>query len=262
MLDRAVAGIIYFSLGGNFRSADLPESTLNAFVNVFSSMRDVLVMWKFETVDLKERHAHNIVIGPSMPQQEILSHKNLRAFITHGGLLSLMEAVHYGKPVIGVPIFNDQKFNMAQASSQGYGITLDYGNITESSLQTAIDAIFNDTSYRENAERMSANFKDSPIKALDKAVWYVDHVINSKGAHHLRTAATKLSFVQIHLIDQIFFALMLIYAVIVALSKAVKFTKEKFQKRSKFTFSSSSQTHTSKKAAVAAIAKRNKLKAN
>lgn len=217
MLDRAIAGIIYFSLGGNFRSADLPESTLDAFVNVFSSMRDVLVLWKFETVDLKERHAHNIVIGPSMPQQEILSHKHLRAFITHGGLLSLMEAVHYGKPVIGIPIFNDQKFNMAQAESQGYGITLDYDNITESSLRKAIDAIFNDTSYHENAQRMSARFKDSPIKAIDKAIWYVNHVITSDGAQHLQTSATKLSFIQIHLIDITLLTLVLIGCMIIVL---------------------------------------------
>jgi glucuronosyltransferase len=257
MLDRAVEGIIYFSLGGNFRSADLPESTLNAFVNVFSSMRDVLVMWKFETVDLKERHPHNVVIGPSMPQQEILSHKHLRAFITHGGLLSLMEAVHYGKPVIGIPIFNDQKFNMAQASSQGYGITLNYDNITESSLRTALDTIFNDTSYRENAERMSARFKDNPIKALDKAVWYVEHAINSNGAHHLQMTATKLSFLQIHLIDQIAFAALIIAAVMIALSKAVKLAGEKFQKRKKF-----SPLNTTKKAAVSAVEKRSKLKSN
>lgn len=217
MLDRAIAGIIYFSLGGNFRSADLPESTLDAFVNVFSSMRDVLVLWKFETVDLKERHAHNIVIGPSMPQQEILSHKHLRAFITHGGLLSLMEAVHYGKPVIGIPIFNDQKFNMAQAESQGYGITLDYDNITESSLREAVDAIFNDTSYHENAQRMSARFKDSPIKAIDKAIWYVNHVITSDGAQHLQTSATKLSFIQIHLIDITLLTLVLIGCMIIVL---------------------------------------------
>lgn len=260
MFDRATSGIIYFSLGNNFRSADLPNATLNAFVNVFSSMRDVLVMWKFETIDLKERHAYNIVIGPSMPQQEILSHKNLRAFITHGGLLSLMEAVHYGKPVIGIPIFNDQKFNMAQASSQGYGITLDYDNITEDALRTAINALFNDTSYRENAERMSARFKDSPIKALDKAVWYVEHAIKSNGAHHLQTAATKLSFLQLHLIDQIFFASTFILLIIVALSRCMKFVKGKFQKRSKKI--SSSRTHTSKNAAAVVAAKRNKFKSN
>lgn len=257
MFDKATEGIIYFSLGGNFRSADLPNATLNAFVNVFSSMRDVLVMWKFETIDLKKRHAHNIVIGPSMPQQEILSHKNLRAFITHGGLLSLMEAVKYGKPVIGLPIFNDQKFNMAQAQSQGYGLTLDFDNVTEDALRSALNSLFNNTSYRENAERMSERFKDSPIKSLDLAAWYVEHTIKSDGAHHLQTAATKLSFLQLHLIDQILFASTLILFVIIALSRGMKFVKGKFQKRSK---SSSSRTHTSKNAAAAA--KRNKFKSN
>lgn len=260
MMDRAKFGIIYFSLGGNFRSSDLPPEKLDIFINVFTALKakDIVVLWKFETIDLKERHAHNIVIGPWMPQQEILRHKNLRAFITSGGLLSLMEAVHYGKPVIGMPIFNDQKFNMAQASSQGYGITLDYDNLTEDALTTAIDALFNDTSYRANAERMSAHFKDNPIMAIDKAAWYVEHVITSNGAKHLQTAATKLSFWELHHIDQILFVLVLIMVVIIALLRSTKLVREKFQKRSKSTNNNNSIKG---KAATAAM-RGNKFKSN
>jgi glucuronosyltransferase len=232
-MDKAVNGIIYLSLGGDIKSSDLPMEKLEAFIKVFGSMLDVLVLWKFETIALKDRHSGNIIIGPWMPQQEILQHKNLKVFITQGGLLSSMEALNYGKPMLGIPFYNDHKLNMARAESQGYGLTIDYDTLNEDSLRAAIETIFNDPSYQASAEKLSAVFKDNPIAPIDKAAHYVEHVIRSNGAAHLKTAATKLSLLQIHLIDQIVLALVLIIAATliatVALSSAVQWTKSKFQ---------------------------------
>jgi glucuronosyltransferase len=254
MMNRARLGIIYVSLGGNFRSSDLPKDKLDMFINVFAALNalDIVVLWKFETIELKERHAHNVVIGPWMPQQEILKHKNLRAFITHGGLLSLMEAVHYGKPVIGLPLLADQRRNMARATTQGYGIALDYDNVSEAALRTAIDEAFNDTSYAASAARMSERFKDSPIRAIDRAAWFVEHVMATDGAQHLRTAATELSLWQLHLLDQLLVVALIAGAAITALSSCVKFARGKFQKRTKSTI----------KGRAASVRANNKFKSN
>jgi glucuronosyltransferase len=237
IMDKAVNGIIYLSLGGDIKSSDLPMEKLEAFIKVFGSMIDVLVLWKFETIALKDRHSGNIIIGPWLPQQEILQHKNLKVFITQGGLLSLMEALHYGKPIIGIPFFNDHKLNMARAESQGYGLTIDYDALNEASLREAIETIFNDPSYQSSAEKHSAVVRDNAIAPIDKAVHYVEHVMRSNGAAHLKTAATKLSLSQIHLIDQIAFVLSLLVAAtliaVFVLSKIVLWTRLKFQKRSK-----------------------------
>lgn len=247
-MDKAVNGIIYFSLGGYLKSSDLPEEKLEIFLKVFAQMKNVLVLWKFESVALKERHGHNIIIGPWMPQQEILQHKNLKAFITHGGLLSTMEALYYGKPIIGIPFFNEQRSNVARAVKQGYGVEIEYDSLSEDSLKTAIDNVFNDTSYQSNAEKLSAIFRDNPIEPVDKAVYYIEHVIRTGGASHLKTAATKLSLIELHLIDQIAFIFFLIFITIFTLSKAFKKLRSKFQKRSKLNTIKSS--------------KRNKFKSN
>lgn len=236
-MDKNKKGIIYFSLGSNLKSSDLPNEKLEVFLKVFASMQDVLVLWKFESIALKERHGNNVIIGPWMPQQEILKHENLKVFITHGGPLSTMEALFYGKPIIGIPFFNDQKRNMAKASSRGYGLTLDYDTLDVESLKTAVDSIFNNSSYRESAEKHAEVFKHDPIKPIDKAAHYIEHVIRTNGAPHLKTAATKLSPLQIHLIDQIVFVVAVIATlaliVISSLSKSVKYLKLKFQKRGK-----------------------------
>lgn len=232
-MDRAPNGIIYFSLGATLKSSELPPEKLEVFLKIFEAMNDVLVLWKFESIALKERHFNNIIIGPWLPQQEILKHKKMRAFITHGGLLSMMEAVQYGVPVIGVPFFNNEKLNVARAVGQGYGISLDYDTLNEDSLRSAVHAIYNDTSYKLNAERLSAVFRDNPIKAIDKAVYYIEHVIRTGGAAHLKTAATKLSFIQIHLLDQVAFVIAIILIALIGLSKGVQWLRSKFQKRGK-----------------------------
>lgn len=228
-------GIVYFSLGGNIKSSDLPMEKLEIILRIFESMKDILVLWKFESVALKERHGNNIIIGPWLPQQQILQHKNLKVFITHGGMLSMMEALNYGKPIIGMPLLDEQKFNVERAVRQGFGLSVDYDTLSEESLKTAIDTIFNDPSYQEKAEQLAEIFKDTPIKPIDKAAHYVEHVIRTGGAAHLQSAATKLSLLQIHLIDQIALALALITSItliaIFALSKGMKWLKKKFQKR-------------------------------
>jgi glucuronosyltransferase len=224
-------------LGAEIKSSDLPMEKLKAFLSVFASMKDVLVLWKFETIALKDRQAGNIIIGPWMPQQEILKHKNLKVFITQGGLLSSMEALFYSKPIIGVPFFNDHKLNVARAEIQGYGLTIDYDALNEDSLRETIKSIFNDASYQENAEKLSKVFNDNAIAPISKAVHYVEHVIRTNGAAHLKTTATKLSLFQIHLIDQFIFALTLpmiiILIAIFVLSTSVKWMRMKYQKRGK-----------------------------
>ena len=72
-----------------------------------------------------------------------LAHPNVRLFITHGGLLSTQEAIHRGVPLVGIPIFADQHYNLARIVSAGIGIKLDYENITTESVTWALNEVLN-----------------------------------------------------------------------------------------------------------------------
>ena len=67
----------------------------------------------------------------------------MKIFLTHGGLLSTMEAVYHGVPLVGIPIMVDQKMNMALAVSNEYGIEVPYKELTENSLTQALDQVLN-----------------------------------------------------------------------------------------------------------------------
>lgn len=65
-------------------------------------------------------------------------------FITHGGLLSFIEAVHYGVPIIGIPIFLDQFINTNKASNNGFGIKVDLSYNVPQDLKFAIQEMLKD----------------------------------------------------------------------------------------------------------------------
>jgi glucuronosyltransferase len=62
----------------------------------------------------------------------------VKLFITHGGLLSTQEAITHGVPMLGIPIFGDQHLNMRKSEKSGYGILLEFNNITIDSVLWAI----------------------------------------------------------------------------------------------------------------------------
>lgn len=73
----------------------------------------------------------------------ISAHKNCKAFISHGGMLSVQEAIHFGVPLLGFPFFGDQPMNLAFVDAKGIGIKMDFDKITYESLYQALYEILN-----------------------------------------------------------------------------------------------------------------------
>lgn len=63
------------------------------------------------------------------------------AFLSHGGLLSTLEATYNGVPVVGIPFYGDQRNNMANLVARGMGIVLQYNNITKQSVLEALHTV-------------------------------------------------------------------------------------------------------------------------
>ncbi|XP_036332575.1 UDP-glycosyltransferase UGT4-like [Rhagoletis pomonella] len=90
-LDDAEHGAIYFSFGTMINSKDMPAEKLDIFLNVFRQLKQ-RILWKFENDSIPNLPA-NVRIKDWLPQNDILEHPNMRAFISHGGLFGLQEAV-------------------------------------------------------------------------------------------------------------------------------------------------------------------------
>lgn len=69
-------------------------------------------------------------------------------FVTHGGMLSTMEAIYHEVPLIGIPLFGDQVFNIKNLMTKGNAIQVDLQSLTGKSFQNAINKILRNSAYK------------------------------------------------------------------------------------------------------------------
>ncbi|KAL3270170.1 hypothetical protein HHI36_009227 [Cryptolaemus montrouzieri] len=201
ILDNAVNGVVYFSMGSNLQSSQMPKETLAALLGAFSKLKET-VLWKWEDDDLPGK-PDNVVIRKWLPQNDIFAHKNIKLFITHGGIFSTIEAVYHGIPCLAFPIFGDQILNAQRATENGYARWIRFHEITEERVATEIRDLLTNPKYSENVKARSRIMLDKPVSAVDRLVFWVEYVIRHKGADHLRVAGLDLTWYQYLLVDVI-----------------------------------------------------------
>uniref|UniRef100_V5GU86 UDP-glucuronosyltransferase n=1 Tax=Anoplophora glabripennis TaxID=217634 RepID=V5GU86_ANOGL len=230
-LDNATEGVIYFSMGSNLKSKNLPVEKREAILKAFGKRKEK-VLWKWED-DVLPGQPSNIKLGKWLPQQDILAHPNVKLFITHGGLLSTTETVYHGVPIIAIPIFGDQKMNAYNAKEAGYGLILPFTEMTEETLSSALAEILENPKYRENAKERSRIMHDRQVKPLDNAVYWVEYVIRHNGARHLRVPYLELTWYQFYLLDVFLFIFAVIFTVLFVIKKAVSYLCRRSQSKTK-----------------------------
>lgn len=183
------------------RSADMPAEKLKIFLSVFAKLKQ-RVLWKFEDDKLSHLPA-NVKVEKWLPQSDILAHPKVKVFIAHGGLFGMQEAVHHAVPVLGMPFYFDQNPNIQAGIAAGYAIGLDYRHISEKQLELALTELLTNTKYKDNMDRASKIFRDRPLGAMDTAMYWIDYVIEHRGAPHLVAAGVHLPWYQFYLLDVI-----------------------------------------------------------
>lgn len=195
-------------------------------LNVFSKLpQRVLLKWNGAVDEMPE----NVLAIDWLPQQkDILAHKNVRLLITNGGVNSLIEARHYGVPILGIPIYGDQQANINIIVDEGTGVEVAYTDLDETRLTDAIQTLLGSATYSDRALELAGIFRDRPIPPLDLAVYWVEYVLQYRGAKHLQSPTARMGFITFYSLDVIGAAIFLLFRIYITY-KGVRYGYGKFQ---------------------------------
>jgi len=209
IMDSSSQGVILVSFGSAVKPSQMTKERRAIFLEVFSQLEEYTIIWKWDEEEV-EGLPPNVVLSKWLPQQDLLAHPNLRVFVTHGGLLSLQEALYHKTPLVGIPLGNDQKPNLLRAEARGYAVLLDWANLSADLMLQGIQKALVDPEMKASVERQHRLFMDRPMSAQDTAVWWIEHAMRHGGGKHLRPASLDLTFVQYYLLDVIGFILIIL----------------------------------------------------
>jgi MGT family glycosyltransferase len=140
--------LVYLSLG-SLGSADV--DLMRRLVAVLGKTRHRFIVSKGPLADEYELPS-NMWGAAQVPQTNVLPHVDL--VITHGGNNTTVEAFHFGKPMILLPLFWDQYDNAQRVHELGYGVRLSTYSFADEELTGAVDRLLADTALRD---RMANN---------------------------------------------------------------------------------------------------------
>ncbi|GAA4564670.1 glycosyltransferase [Planotetraspora kaengkrachanensis] len=138
--------LVYFSLG-SLGSADV--ELMRRVISVLAGTPHRYIVSKgplHEEIEL----APNMWGAEFLPQTKILPQVDL--VITHGGNNTTTEALHFGKPMIVLPLFWDQYDNAQRVAETGHGVRLDTYGFTDDELVGAVDRLLGDAELRSRLE--------------------------------------------------------------------------------------------------------------
>ena len=82
-----------------------------------------------------------------LPQNDLLGHNNIKAFVSHVGHNSLYESAYHGVPVVAFPLCTDQHGNAKKAEHFGLGLSVNYKSTDAQQLFETLELVINEPRY-------------------------------------------------------------------------------------------------------------------
>lgn len=171
------SALVYLSLG----------SLGGADVELMQRLVDVLATSPHRFIVSKGPQADKITLAPNMVGEQTLPQTNVipqvDLVITHGGNNTTTESLHFGKPMVLLPLFWDQYDNAQRMHELGFGIRLSTYAFTDDELHGAVERLLADTDLRVRLDEIGRN-----IRARDGLTRGAD-IIERVGLDHVRSRA-------------------------------------------------------------------------
>ncbi|XP_061589002.1 UDP-glucuronosyltransferase 1A1-like isoform X1 [Cololabis saira] len=222
-------GFVVFTLGSMV--SEFPEERTSTFLEAFKQIPQK-VIWRYSG-KIPDNMPGNVKMMEWVPQNDLLAHPGVRAFITHAGSHGLFEGLCHAAPMLMMPVAGDQLDNAQKIASRGAGLVLDITTVSAESLLQGLTEVINDARYREKVQELSALHNDRVIDPLDLSVYWTEFVMRHKGAKHLRSAVHDLNWFQYFCLDVIALLAAVVLLVGIVAAKCLKLCLQTLSRKRK-----------------------------
>jgi len=166
--------LIYFSLG-SLGSADvgLMRRVISAL-----AVTDYRIIVSKGPLHAEIELADNMWGAEFLPQTTIMPKVDL--VITHGGNNTVTEAMHFGKPMVLLPLFWDQYDNAQRVDERGFGHRLATYEFTPTELRASVADLLADAALRQRLEAVGADIRSR--NGLEQAAARIEELARSARA--------------------------------------------------------------------------------
>ncbi|KAL3288942.1 hypothetical protein HHI36_003386 [Cryptolaemus montrouzieri] len=220
ILDDAVDGVVYFSLGTNVRFEYLEKNWKQKILQELGKL-PYTVLCKWESDDHPDR-PQNVILRKWFPQQSILGHPNVKVFVTQGGQYSMEDAISNGVPMVVVPFHNDQFVVAQHLTSRGAAETISSESIDFDKLRDTILKVSKNDSYRLKAQELQKILLDKPRPAHEEVAWWCEYIIRHKGAKHLRSPSADIPLYEWLMLDMLAVFIAIVFIIYKLLRKLLQ----------------------------------------
>ncbi|XP_045643205.1 UDP-glucuronosyltransferase 3A1-like isoform X1 [Ursus americanus] len=201
------SGFVLVALGSMvsaFQTQELLREMNSAFAHLSQG-----VIWRYKPSHWPEdiRLSANVKIVDWLPQSDLLAHPRIRLFVTHGGMNSIMEAIQHGVPMVGIPLFGDQPENLNRVEAKKFGVSIQLKQIKAETLALKMKQVIEDKRYKSAAVAASIIRRSHPLTPAQRLVGWIDHILQTGGAAHLKPRALQQPWHEQYLLDVVLFLL-------------------------------------------------------
>jgi MGT family glycosyltransferase len=148
------SALVYFSLG-SLGGADV--ELMQRVVDVLGTTRHRYIVSKGPQAD-RITLPDNMVGAQMLPQTKVIPQVDL--VISHGGNNTTTEALHFGKPLIVLPLFWDQYENAQRIDELGFGVRLPTYAFGDFELTDTVERLLADIDLRDRLADIGAAIRD------------------------------------------------------------------------------------------------------
>uniref|UniRef100_A0A182R932 Uncharacterized protein n=1 Tax=Anopheles funestus TaxID=62324 RepID=A0A182R932_ANOFN len=173
---------VYISFGSNVKMYNFNNHLAQSIITTARLLSHIKFLWKVDTSSESTSDdiiPENMITFDWFPQNDLLGSGMVHAFVTHGGLLSVQEAIWYGIPMLGIPNYGDQYQNVRRIERIGIGKQLILEDVNPNSFKRHLLDVINDERYKQSATTVSRIIRDKQITPRMKALWVVEWVLRN-----------------------------------------------------------------------------------